>query len=59
MSLALVACLAVYTQEGALVEGGMVYYLLTYYPLALAVETVQDVLALQSLFPSPRTRALS
>jgi hypothetical protein len=56
MALGLLACLAIYAQEGWPVEGGMVYFLLVYYPLALAVETHQDVAALQSLFPVPARR---
>lgn len=50
MMLSLVACLAIYSQGGWPVEGGMVYFLLAYYPLSLGVETAQDVVAIQSLF---------
>lgn len=46
MGIPLVACLAIYVRGGWLVEAGLVYYLLVYYPLALAAETWLDVVRL-------------
>lgn len=46
MGIPLVSCLAIYFRGGLLVDAGMVYYLLVFYPLALAFETWLDVVRL-------------
>lgn len=43
MGIPLVSCLAIYYRGGWLVDGGMVYYLLVFYPLTVAAETWLDV----------------
>jgi hypothetical protein len=59
MALALASCGLIYTQGGWPVQGGLVYFLIPFYLLALTLETVQDVIALQAIFPPPRRATVS
>ena len=52
MSLPLFVMIPVYIHGGLLVEGGLVYYLLFFYLVTLAVETTLDVLQINT--PAPQ-----